>query len=73
VARDIRARLILIHGRADPTVPYTETLRLAAARPERTTVALVGVVAHVEGARGWASVRDLLTLLGVTYGLIAGS
>jgi hypothetical protein len=54
-------------------VPYTETLRLAAARPERTTVALVGVVAHVEGARGWASVRDLLTLLGVTYGLIAGS
>src|SRR5437867_3041976 len=47
VARDIRARLILVHGRDDRAVPYTESLRLAAARPERTRLVLVGVVDHV--------------------------
>lgn len=74
VARDIRARLILVHGRADRAVPYTESLRLAAARPERTTVALVGVVDHVEGggAGGWQGLRDFVALWRVMYGLVAG-
>jgi len=48
VARDIRARLILVHGREDPAVPYTESLRLAAARPRDTVVVLVDVLHHVE-------------------------
>jgi pimeloyl-ACP methyl ester carboxylesterase len=71
VARDIRARLVLVHGRTDRAVPYTETLRLAAARPERTTVVLVGVVDHVKsrGAAGWQGARDFLGLWGVMYGL----
>src|SRR2546426_142713 len=64
VARDIRARLVLVHGRADRAVPYTESLRLAAARPERTTLVLVGVVEHVEGrgASGWRGARGFLAL-----------
>lgn len=74
VARDIRARLILVHGRTDRAVPYTESLRLAAARPERTTVALVGVMDHVEGggAAGWQELRDFVALWRVMYALISG-
>ena len=75
VARDIRARLILVHGRDDRAVPYTESLRLAAARPERTTLVLVGVVDHVkgQGASGWQGARDFLALWGVMYGLASGA
>jgi pimeloyl-ACP methyl ester carboxylesterase len=75
VARDIRARLVLVHGRTDRAVPYTESLRLAAARPERTTLVLVGVVDHVKGrgAAGWHGARDFLALWGVMYGLASGA
>jgi len=75
VARDIRARLVLVHGRADRAVPYTESLRLAAARPERTTLVLVGVVEHVEGrgASGWRGARDFLALWRVMYALRSGA
>jgi pimeloyl-ACP methyl ester carboxylesterase len=75
VARDIRARVILVHGRTDRAVPYTESLRLAAARPERTTVALVGVMDHVEGggAAGWQDVRDFLALWRVMYALVGAA
>ena len=71
VARDIRARLVLVHGRTDRAVPYTESLRLAAARPERTTLVLVGVVDHVkgQGTAGWQGARDFLALWGVMYAL----
>jgi pimeloyl-ACP methyl ester carboxylesterase len=74
VASRLPGRLILIHGRGDLAVPYTETLRLAAARPEDTTVILVGVIGHVEGAGGGrlGLARDVLALWGVTYALIAG-
>ncbi len=74
VAADIRARLILVHGRADPAVPFTETLRLAAARPARTRVVLVGLVQHVEGlplAPGRRGVSELLSLWMALYGLVA--
>ncbi len=49
VAR-IPARLLLVHGRRDPAVPFTETLRLAEAARGKTgtRVVVVGVVAHVE-------------------------
>jgi fermentation-respiration switch protein FrsA (DUF1100 family) len=67
--RAVRARLFLVHGRGDPAVPFTETLRLsraarAAGVPVRATV--VGAIAHVEGeravgaldlARLWATVH----------------
>ncbi|MFQ5829255.1 MAG: alpha/beta hydrolase family protein [Candidatus Methylomirabilia bacterium] len=49
----LKARLSLIHGRTDPVVPYTESLRLAdAARragvPTRLTI--MGAVEHVEAS-----------------------
>ena len=71
VARDIRARLVLVHGYQDRAVPYTESLRLAAARPDRTTLVLVGIVEHVEGGPGvgWRQAGDLLALWRVMYGL----
>lgn len=49
VAR-IPARLLLVHGRRDLAVPFTETLRLAEAARGKTgtRVVVVGVVAHVE-------------------------
>jgi len=74
VIRDLRARLILVHGLDDRAVPYSETLRLAAARPERTRVVLVGLVGHVEGARAsarWAAARDLVALWTVMYAVVS--
>jgi len=71
VAR-IRAPIVLVHGRDDAAVPYSESLRLAAARPAHTRVVLVGAIAHVEGvAAGRGGAGDLLRLLGVVYGLVA--
>jgi pimeloyl-ACP methyl ester carboxylesterase len=75
VAPRIPGHLVLVHGRGDPAVPYTETLRLAAARPRDTTVVLVGVIGHVEGERAgglWHGLRDLVALWGVAYAMIAG-
>lgn len=74
VAPRIEARLVLVHGRGDRAVPFTESLRLAAARPERTRVLIVGVVDHVERAGGGVPAgawRDLPALLGIVYGLLA--
>jgi pimeloyl-ACP methyl ester carboxylesterase len=61
----VRARVILIHGYADRAVPYTESLRLAAARPARTDVMLLQAVGHVEAAPGsvWRAARDGVRLL----------
>ena len=72
VAPRIRARLVLVHGLDDRAVPYTETLRLAAARPQRTRVILVRLLDHVEAARPatWLSaLRDLAALLVAVHGL----
>ena len=65
----LRAPLFLIHGRQDPAVPFTESLRLEAAargagRPVRT--AIVGAVGHVEGD-GRAGLADLLRLWATFY------
>jgi pimeloyl-ACP methyl ester carboxylesterase len=75
VAGDIRAPLILVHGRGDRAVPYTESLRLAATRPARTSVVLVGVMDHVEGPARFqvSQLRDLLALWLVVYQLSATS
>ena len=72
VAPEIRARLVLVHGVDDRAVPYTESLRLAAARPDDTRVVLVHLVGHVEGtrARAWSTAaRELAALIGVVYGI----
>ena len=72
VIRDVRAPIVLVHGRDDPAVPYTESLRLAAARPAHTRVVLVGAIGHVEGAAGrLGAVADLVRLLGAVYALVA--
>jgi pimeloyl-ACP methyl ester carboxylesterase len=68
-----RARLLLVHGRDDPAIPFTETLRLAAAAPDRARPVLVDLVGHVEGrAPAWRALRDLLRLWSVSYELLAG-
>ncbi len=72
VALRIPGRVVLVHGRGDRAVPYTETLRLAAARPRNTTVVLVGMIGHVESvAPAGRHLRDLLALWGVAYTMIA--
>ena len=65
----LRAPLFLIHGRRDPAVPFTESLRLdaaarAAGRPVRT--AIVGAVGHVEGNLR-TGLADLLRLWATFY------
>jgi fermentation-respiration switch protein FrsA (DUF1100 family) len=65
----LRAPLFLIHGRQDPAVPFTESLRLetaarAAGRPVRA--AIVGAVGHVEADLG-AGLADLLQLWATYY------
>jgi len=62
---EVRARVILVHGYADRAVPYTESLRLAAARPAKTDVVLLHTVSHVEATPGslWRAARESLRLL----------
>jgi pimeloyl-ACP methyl ester carboxylesterase len=75
VAGRISARLVLVHGLDDRAVPYTESLRLAAARPADTRVVLVRLLDHVEAGRprAWLStLRDLGRLILVVHGLRAG-
>jgi pimeloyl-ACP methyl ester carboxylesterase len=67
-----RARLVLVHGRGDPAIPFTETLRLAAAAPDRARPVVVDLVGHVEGhAPVGRRLLDLLRLWGVCYELLA--
>ena len=71
-ARAIRGRLILVHGVDDPTVPYTESLRLAAARPRSTDVVLVHLFQHVDPSAGglsWTALRELGALVLAVYGV----
>ena len=62
--------LVLIHGRGDPFVPYTESLGLArAARPGASSLYLLGGLDHVDlGALG---PQDLATLLRAAYRVLA--
>jgi fermentation-respiration switch protein FrsA (DUF1100 family) len=70
VVADLRARLLIVHGRDDPAVPFTESLRLAAAaRALRPRVVIVGAIAHVEGG-GHRQILDLLLLWAVTRELL---
>jgi pimeloyl-ACP methyl ester carboxylesterase len=72
--RRIRAPLILVHGRDDPVVPYSETLRLADARRLGTRVVLVGGLSHVEGGPlVGLRLREALALWSVMYRLAAAA
>jgi fermentation-respiration switch protein FrsA (DUF1100 family) len=47
--RSLRARLILIHGRDDPMIPFSESEALAAAAPRgAASLFLVDSIGHVE-------------------------
>ena len=70
--RRARTRLLLVHGKHDPAIPYTESLRLAAAVPERSRLALVDLIGHVEGEEpAWHRLADLVRLWSVCYELLA--
>ena len=67
------ARLLLVHGKGDPAIPFTETLRLAAAAPGRARPVVVDLIGHVEGqVPAWHRLADLLRLWSVCYELLAG-
>jgi fermentation-respiration switch protein FrsA (DUF1100 family) len=67
------ARLLFVHGRDDPAIPFTESLRLVAAAPGRSRLILVGLIGHVEGQQpAWRRVADLARLWSVCYELLAG-
>lgn len=68
-----RARLLLVHGRGDPAIPFTETLRLAAAAPDRARPVVVDLIGHVEGRTpAGRGLLDLVRLWSVCYELLAG-
>ena len=72
VVTALRGRLLIVHGREDPLVPYAQSVRLAeAARAAGPRVAIVGLVGHV-GGRLAVDVRDLAGLWAITYDLIGG-
>lgn len=50
VVENLKAHLIIIHGRRDDFIPYTESLRLAAAAPakDRLHLAITRLITHVD-------------------------
>ena len=68
--RDLRANLLLIHGRDDPLIPATESLALAAAVPPgHADVFVVGNLSHVEIHPG--GIPDTFLLWRAAYRLLA--
>ncbi|HZS33122.1 MAG TPA: hypothetical protein VFC42_07065 [Methylomirabilota bacterium] len=71
--RHTRVRLLAVHGRDDPVIPFTESLRLAAALPGRTRVVLVDLLAHVEGRLSTRQqLAEFARLWSVGYELFGG-
>lgn len=64
----VPGQLILVHGRDDPIIPYTESERLAAALPDKSSLYLAGSLTHVE--LGVSGLWDMLTLLRAVYELL---
>ena len=73
VIGQLRGRLFLVHGKNDPAVPFTESLRLADLARGRvpTRLVLLSAVVHVEpeaaATGGWGAVGELLALWALTY------
>jgi pimeloyl-ACP methyl ester carboxylesterase len=66
----LRANVILIHGRDDAIIPYTESAALAAALPEgQASLCLVDNLAHVDLGPG--GLLDGLRLWRATYRILA--
>ncbi len=66
----LQAELILLHGRDDAIIPYTESLALAAAAPrDRVTLCLIDNLSHVDLGPG--GLLDSYRLLAATYRLLA--
>lgn len=65
----LRGHLILVHGREDPMVPYSESIALAqAATRARSSLFVVGDIGHIEfdavsAVNGWRMWRATLALL----------
>lgn len=73
VAAEVTAPVVLVHGRDDVLVPYTESLRFADARPAGTTLVLLDTLGHVGSvgaARDW---RTVARLWRVAYRLVAAA
>ena len=71
----VRAPLLLIHGRGDPAIPYTESQKLYAAARARARLILLQVIGHVDpkvislgDALGLTG--DVLHLWGAAYTLL---
>ncbi len=62
------ARLVLIHGRDDPVIPFTESKALHDALPGRSELYIVRSLAHVDLSPLGA--LDILTLWRATYRLL---
>ena len=62
------ARLILVHGRDDPVIPFTESKALHDALPGRSELHVVRSLAHVDLSP--LGVIDILTLWRATYRLL---
>lgn len=66
----LQAELILVHGRDDPMVPYTESVDLARrVGPDQAHLYLVDALHHVELAD--VGLGDALTLTGAAYRLLS--
>lgn len=63
VIPSLRAYLLIGHGTTDPLIPYTESLRLADAVPDKRRVhlAILRQFAHVDPAHPASSIKELLT------------
>jgi len=78
---NVRAHMILVHGRDDHLIPYTETLALAEQVPPEASVNLQVIESFVhvdltlgggDGLTGWfRSIGEALRLFSVTYDLMA--
>ena len=60
----IHARLILLHGRSDDIIPYTESVAMAEAVPDgQAQLFLIDGLAHVELEPAWGDVDILLEMV----------
>ncbi len=67
----VRARLLLLHGRDDPAIPFTESIRLAAGRKTRARLVLLSLIGHVDPAETswWRAAGELFRLWTAAYEL----
>jgi dipeptidyl aminopeptidase/acylaminoacyl peptidase len=57
-ARRLNGRLVIAHGAADASIPFTESLRLAAAAGHQARVAVLRTFHHTGPRAVWTGVAD---------------